>query len=86
MDITSLVAQQTLARAFGSERDNELKIIQQVHAQTMQREGRETLYAKHQAKCTEGCPGSKSYAEMCYVGKQAAEYDAAAMGHTIDKQ
>ena len=86
MDITSLVAQQTLARAFGSEKDNELKVIRQVHAQTMQREGRETLYAKHQAKCTEGCPGSKSYAEMCYVGKQAAEYDAAAMGHTIDKQ
>ena len=86
MDLQAMFAQQTLARAFGSEKDNELKVIRQVHAQTMQREGRETLYAKHQAKCTEGCPGSKSYAEMCYVGKQAAEYDAAAMGRDINKQ
>lgn len=85
MDITSLVAQQTLARAFGSEKDNELKVIRQVHAQTMQREGRETLYAKHQSKCTEGCAGARTIAEMCYVGKQAARLDATADGEVIDK-
>ena len=84
MDLTTLFAQQTLARAFGSERDNELKIIKQVHAQTMQREGRETLYAKHQARCSD-CPGAKTIDDMCFVGKQAARLDATADGDVIEK-
>lgn len=81
MDITSLVAQQTLARAFGSERDNELKIIQQVHAQTMQREGIKSLYDTHQNNCPT-CNGAKSLDDMCYVGRQAADIDARAAGQS----
>lgn len=79
MDIASLVAQQTLARAFGSEKDNELQIIQQVHAQTMQREKIKTLYATHQEDCTV-CYGSKKLEDMCFVGQQAADIDARAAG------
>ena len=81
MDIASLVAQQTLARAFGSERDNELKIIQQVHAQTMQREGIKSLYDTHQNNCPI-CNGAKSLDDMCYVGRQAADIDARAAGQS----
>ena len=79
MDIANLVAQQTLARAFGSEKDNELKIIQQVHAQTMQREGLKSLYDTHQSNCP-SCSGAKSLYDMCYVGRQAADIDARAAG------
>lgn len=79
MDIASLVAQQTLARAFGSERDNELNIIQQVHAQTMQREKIKTLYATHQEDCTT-CYGAKKIEDMCFVGQQAVDIDARAAG------
>lgn len=82
MDITSLVAQQTLARAFGSERDNELKIIQQVHAQTMQREKLKTLYATHQDDCTT-CNSAKKIEDMCFVGQQAVDIDARAAGQSI---
>ena len=81
MDITSLVAQQTLARAFGSEKDNELKIIQQVHAQTMQREGLRSLYDTHQNNCPT-CHGAKDLDDMCYVGRQAADIDARAAGQS----
>ena len=81
MDIANLVAQQTLARAFGSERDNELKIIQQVHAQTMQREGLRSLYDTHQANCPT-CHGAKDFDDMCYVGRQAADIDARAAGQS----
>ena len=81
MDIANLVAQQTLARAFGSERDNELKIIQQVHAQTMQREKIKTLYATHQEDCTT-CNGAKKIEDMCFVGQQAADIDARAAGQS----
>ena len=81
MDIASLVAQQTLARAFGSEKDNELKIIQQVHAQTMQREGLKSLYDTHQDNCPT-CHGAKSLDDMCYVGRQAADIDARAAGQS----
>ena len=79
MDIASLVAQQTLARAFGSEKDNELQIIQQVHAQTMQREQIKTLYATHQDDCPT-CNGAKKLEDMCFVGRQAADIDARAAG------
>lgn len=81
MDIASLVAQQTLARAFGSERDNEIKIIQQVHAQTMQREKIKTLYATHQEDCST-CYGAKKVEDMCFVGQQAADIDARAAGQS----
>ena len=81
MDIANLVAQQTLARAFGSERDNELKIIQQVHAQTMQREGIKSLYETHQNNCSV-CYGAMSLDDMCYVGRQAADIDARAAGQS----
>ena len=79
MDIANLVAQQTLARAFGSEKDNELQIIQQVHAQTMQRENIKTLYDTHQDNCPT-CHGAKKLEDMCYVGQQAADIDARAAG------
>ena len=79
MDIANLVAQQTLARAFGSEKDNELQIIQQVHAQTMQRENIKTLYDTHQDDCPT-CHGAKKIEDMCYVGQQAADIDARAAG------
>ena len=79
MDIANLVAQQTLARAFGSEQDNQLKIIQQVHAQTMQREGLKSLYATHQEDCPV-CYGAKKLEDMCFVGQQAADIDARAAG------
>lgn len=81
MDIASLVAQQTLARAFGSERDNEIKIIQQVHAQTMQREKIKTLYATHQEDCPT-CNGARKIEDMCFVGQQAADIDARAAGQS----